>query len=85
MPGADDFDAGPIQIPYDDTAMAAQVVIGAFTTIMTFILYRRSSVAYDRWWEGGTLLQKTRGEWFNAYSSIMAFMALSPIMHRSSL
>merc|ERR1719221_512978 len=45
---------------------------------MTYILYRRSSVAYDRWWEGGTLLQKTRGEWFNAYSSIMAFTSTKP-------
>ena len=29
-----------------------------------FILTARLQIAYDRWWEGGTLLQKTRGEWF---------------------
>ena len=28
-----------------------------------FILTFRSDIAYERWWEGGTLLQKTRGEW----------------------
>ena len=25
-----------------------------------------------RWWEGGTLLQQTRGEWFNCFSSLVA-------------
>eukprot|EP00927_Polykrikos_kofoidii_P031718 TRINITY_DN2721_c0_g1_i1.p1 TRINITY_DN2721_c0_g1~~TRINITY_DN2721_c0_g1_i1.p1 ORF type:complete len:540 (-),score=51.39 TRINITY_DN2721_c0_g1_i1:275-1894(-) len=63
-----------------DTAAAAQMVIGAFTSVMIFILYNRSNTAYDRWWEGGTLLQKTRGEWFNAYSSIMAFTSTKPEM-----
>ena len=29
-----------------------------------FILTFRSDIAYERWWEGGTLLQKTRGEWW---------------------
>eukprot|EP00927_Polykrikos_kofoidii_P069900 TRINITY_DN6561_c0_g2_i1.p1 TRINITY_DN6561_c0_g2~~TRINITY_DN6561_c0_g2_i1.p1 ORF type:complete len:563 (-),score=90.38 TRINITY_DN6561_c0_g2_i1:33-1721(-) len=64
----------------DDTSKAAQWVIGAFTSVMIFILYNRSNTAYDRWWEGGTLLQKTRGEWFNAYSSIMAFTSTKPEM-----
>merc|ERR1719329_1513778 len=54
--------------------------MSAFTSVMIFILYNRSTTAYDRWWEGGTLLQKTRGEWFNAYSSIMAFTSTKPEM-----
>merc|ERR1711953_579258 len=29
-------------------------------------------MGYSRWWEGGTLLQKTRGEWFNAYTHLLA-------------
>jgi len=62
----------------DDTPTSAQMVGTAFSSIMLFILYNRSSTAYDRWWEGGTLLQKTRGEWFNAYSSIMAFASTDP-------
>jgi len=64
----------------EETAKAAQLVIGAFTSVMIFILYNRSNTAYDRWWEGGTLLQKARGEWFNAYSSIMAFTSTKPEM-----
>merc|ERR1719401_1317941 len=50
------------------------------TLIMVFILYNRSRISYSRWWEGGTLLQKTRGEWFNGYSSIMAFTTTKPEM-----
>lgn len=76
--GADDFESGIITIFHADTSTAATIVMAAFTAIMTFILQRRSSIAYDRWWEGGTLLQKTRGEWFNAYSSIMAFTSTKP-------
>eukprot|EP00401_Gymnodinium_catenatum_P028368 CAMPEP_0117483278 /NCGR_PEP_ID=MMETSP0784-20121206/13856_1 /TAXON_ID=39447 /ORGANISM="" /LENGTH=446 /DNA_ID=CAMNT_0005277807 /DNA_START=79 /DNA_END=1419 /DNA_ORIENTATION=+ len=64
----------------NDTSTSAQMVGTAFSSIMIFILYNRSSTAYDRWWEGGTLLQKTRGEWFNAYSSIMAFTSTAPDM-----
>jgi len=45
---------------------------------MVFILHNRSRISYNRWWEGGTLLQKTRGEWFNAYSSIVAFTSTKP-------
>eukprot|EP00930_Biecheleria_cincta_P018016 TRINITY_DN14165_c0_g7_i1.p1 TRINITY_DN14165_c0_g7~~TRINITY_DN14165_c0_g7_i1.p1 ORF type:complete len:532 (-),score=71.89 TRINITY_DN14165_c0_g7_i1:374-1969(-) len=75
---ADDFDAGIVTMFHNDTAAAAQMALGAFTVVMTFILYNRSQTAYDRWWEGGTLLQKTRGEWFNAYSSIMAFTSTKP-------
>eukprot|EP00930_Biecheleria_cincta_P018015 TRINITY_DN14165_c0_g6_i1.p1 TRINITY_DN14165_c0_g6~~TRINITY_DN14165_c0_g6_i1.p1 ORF type:complete len:572 (-),score=82.88 TRINITY_DN14165_c0_g6_i1:29-1597(-) len=76
--GADDFEAGSITVFHENTATAASMAMAAFTSVMTFILYNRSSIAYDRWWEGGTLLQKTRGEWFNAYSSIMAFTSTRP-------
>jgi len=62
----------------EKTVDAAKVVIAAVTPIMIFILYNRSRTSYDRWWEGGTLLQKTRGEWFNAFSSIMAFTSTKP-------
>merc|ERR1719440_2708227 len=56
------------------------MVMASFSVVMLFILYNRSRTSYDRWWEGGTLLQKTRGEWFNAYSSIMAFTSTKPEM-----
>ena len=67
--------------PSIPTFKAAQAVIGAFTAVMIFILYNRSRTSYNRWWEGGTLLQKTRGEWFNAYSSIMAFTSTTSCYH----
>jgi predicted membrane chloride channel (bestrophin family) len=64
--------------PSVTTAHVAQSVITVLTSTLIFVLYNRSRTSYSRWWEGGTLLQKTRGEWFNAYSSIMAFMATNP-------
>eukprot|EP00927_Polykrikos_kofoidii_P042856 TRINITY_DN3690_c0_g2_i1.p1 TRINITY_DN3690_c0_g2~~TRINITY_DN3690_c0_g2_i1.p1 ORF type:complete len:592 (-),score=98.68 TRINITY_DN3690_c0_g2_i1:270-2045(-) len=53
---------------------------GAFTTVLFFLLQGRSNTAYSRWWEGGTLLQQVRGEWFNAYSSLIAFSSTDPKM-----
>jgi len=63
-----------------DAAKYAQSIWVGFTSVLFFVLYFRSNVAYDRWWEGGTLLQKTRGEWFNAYSSLIAFSSTDPKM-----
>jgi len=48
-------------------------VLGMFTFVLGFLLVFRTQQAYSRWWEGGTLLQELRGEWFNAYSSLLAF------------
>lgn len=62
----------------EDRSKTAQLCLGAATTIMVFILYNRSRTSYARWWEGGTLLQKARGEWFNSYSSMVAFMSTKP-------
>merc|ERR1740121_715296 len=57
----------------------AVLTVGAFfTSVLFWVLYFRSTVAYNRWWEGGTLLQQTRGEWFNAYSSLIAFCSPDP-------
>jgi len=56
-----------------ELADSAFSVWAGFTSVLFFVLSFRSNVAYNRWWEGGTLLQQTRGEWFNAYSSLIAF------------
>lgn len=48
-------------------------VLGSFTFVLGFLLVFRTQQAYARWWEGGTLLQELRGEWFNAYSCLLAF------------
>jgi len=53
-------------------------VLAGFTFILGFLVVFRSQQAYARWWEGGTLLQQLRGEWFNAYSSLMAFCSSAP-------
>jgi|EP00927_Polykrikos_kofoidii_P071867 putative membrane protein len=48
-------------------------ILGGFTFILGFLVVFRSQQAYSRWWEGGTLLQQLRGEWFNSYSCLIAF------------
>jgi putative membrane protein len=53
-------------------------VLSGFTFILGFLVVFRSQQAYSRWWEGGTLLQQLRGEWFNAFSSLMAFCNTDP-------
>jgi len=53
-------------------------VLTGFTFILGFLVVFRSQQAYARWWEGGTLLQQLRGEWFNAFSSLMAFCNKAP-------
>merc|ERR1719203_1667636 len=47
--------------------------VSGFYSVMGFLLVFRTQQAYSRWWEGGTLLQTVRGEWFNAYSQLLAF------------
>merc|ERR1719235_322174 len=53
-------------------------VLSGFTFILGFLLVFRSQQAYSRWWEGGTLLQQIRGEWFNGYSCLLAFCNPDP-------
>jgi len=64
----------------EEVAKNAVLLQAAFTSVLFWVLYFRSTVAYNRWWEGGTLLQQTRGEWFNAYSSLIAFSSTDPKM-----
>jgi predicted membrane chloride channel (bestrophin family) len=51
-----------------------------FIFVLGFLIVFRSQVAYSRWWEGGTLVQQLRGEWFNAFSSLLAFSSSAPEM-----
>jgi len=55
-------------------------ILGGFTFILGFLIVFRVQQAYHRWWEGGTLLQQLRGEWFNAFSSLLAFCNSNPAM-----
>eukprot|EP00440_Ansanella_granifera_P076809 gb/GFBE01083348.1/.p1 GENE.gb/GFBE01083348.1/~~gb/GFBE01083348.1/.p1 ORF type:complete len:357 (+),score=47.12 gb/GFBE01083348.1/:1-1071(+) len=63
------------------TTNTAMGILSTFSACMFFILNFRSKTAYGRWWEGGTLLQQTRGEWFNGYSSLLAFCNPDPSKH----
>lgn len=54
------------------------MTFGAFLTILGFMIVFRSSQAYSRYWEGATIIQKVRGEWFNTISSLMAFCSKKP-------
>eukprot|EP00927_Polykrikos_kofoidii_P030534 TRINITY_DN26258_c0_g1_i1.p1 TRINITY_DN26258_c0_g1~~TRINITY_DN26258_c0_g1_i1.p1 ORF type:complete len:575 (+),score=89.72 TRINITY_DN26258_c0_g1_i1:87-1811(+) len=49
-----------------------------FTGTLAFLLVFRTQIAYSRFWEGGTLLQKVKGVWFNAASNLIAFSSASP-------
>eukprot|EP00929_Paragymnodinium_shiwhaense_P087272 TRINITY_DN47508_c0_g1_i1.p1 TRINITY_DN47508_c0_g1~~TRINITY_DN47508_c0_g1_i1.p1 ORF type:complete len:675 (+),score=117.64 TRINITY_DN47508_c0_g1_i1:46-2025(+) len=72
------FSNGPVASLEDESAKTGVSLFGAFSSVLFFVLYFRSNVAYSRWWEGGTLLQQVRGEWFNAYSSLIAFSNADP-------
>mmetsp|Transcript_112983 Transcript_112983/g.243392 ORF Transcript_112983/g.243392 Transcript_112983/m.243392 type:complete len:485 (-) Transcript_112983:46-1500(-) len=49
-----------------------------YTFILGFLLVFRNNQAYSRFWEGATLIQQVRGEWFNAVSSLIAFCSKRP-------
>jgi len=48
-------------------------VWSAYNFTLGFLLVFRTQQAYSRFWEGATILQQVRGEWFNAVSSCFAF------------
>eukprot|EP00747_Dinoflagellata_sp_TGD_P150775 gnl/TRDRNA2_/TRDRNA2_177151_c10_seq1.p1 gnl/TRDRNA2_/TRDRNA2_177151_c10~~gnl/TRDRNA2_/TRDRNA2_177151_c10_seq1.p1 ORF type:complete len:624 (-),score=107.99 gnl/TRDRNA2_/TRDRNA2_177151_c10_seq1:504-2375(-) len=56
-------------------------VLSGFSFILGFLVVFRGQQAYSRWWEGATLLQRLRGEWFNAFSSLLAFCNGDPARH----
>lgn len=63
---------------YVGIGTAATTVFGGFNFILGFLVVFRSQQAYNRWWEGGTLLQQLRGEWFNSFSCLVAFSNNAP-------
>merc|ERR1719210_482284 len=48
-------------------------VWASFNFVLGVLLVFRTNQAYARYWEGATLLQQARGEWYNAASSVFAF------------
>ncbi|CAJ1452956.1 unnamed protein product, partial [Effrenium voratum] len=51
---------------------------GFFISLLAFMVAFRNNHGWSRYWEGATLLQQTRGEWFNAMSSTFAFCNQAP-------
>lgn len=66
----------------EDSDLGSGIPMGVtgFYSVMGFLIVFRTQQAYARWWEGGTLLQTVRGEWFNAYSQLLAFSNRDPSM-----
>eukprot|EP00930_Biecheleria_cincta_P080003 TRINITY_DN6806_c0_g2_i1.p1 TRINITY_DN6806_c0_g2~~TRINITY_DN6806_c0_g2_i1.p1 ORF type:complete len:614 (-),score=83.83 TRINITY_DN6806_c0_g2_i1:76-1671(-) len=54
------------------------VMWSGYTAVLGFLVVFRNNQAYSRFWEGATLVNQTRGEWFNAVSSLMAFCTNDP-------
>lgn len=50
---------------------------GGFTAVLGFLLVFRNSQAYNRYWEGKTLIHQMRSEWFEACANLFAFTTLS--------
>eukprot|EP00928_Gymnodinium_smaydae_P031548 TRINITY_DN23123_c0_g1_i1.p1 TRINITY_DN23123_c0_g1~~TRINITY_DN23123_c0_g1_i1.p1 ORF type:complete len:529 (-),score=69.21 TRINITY_DN23123_c0_g1_i1:223-1809(-) len=50
-----------------------EIIWSGYTFVLGFLLVFRNNQAYTRFWEGASLIQQIRGEWFNAYSSLISF------------
>jgi predicted membrane chloride channel (bestrophin family) len=61
-----------------DIGSKGTTIVSMFTFVLGFLLVFRAQQAYSRWWEGGSLLQELRGEWFNAFSCLLAFGNTAP-------
>lgn len=66
---------------HDDGATARSGLIQALASynfILGFLLVFRTTSAYNRFWEGVTLMQQLRAAWFNSMSSLFAFTTKDP-------
>merc|ERR1719440_1978026 len=50
----------------------------AYNFVLGVLIVFRTQQAYARFWEGATIVQQVRGEWFNAVSSCFAFCTSNP-------
>jgi len=56
----------------EDIADTAHIWSG-YTSVLGFVIVFRNNQAYLRFWEGVTLINQCRGQWFNAASAIISF------------
>jgi predicted membrane chloride channel (bestrophin family) len=57
---------------------AVGAVWSSFTFILGFLIVFRAQQAYARYWEGATLVQQARANFFNCCSNLIAFCSGSP-------
>mmetsp|Transcript_54911 Transcript_54911/g.147011 ORF Transcript_54911/g.147011 Transcript_54911/m.147011 type:complete len:570 (-) Transcript_54911:44-1753(-) len=50
-----------------------ELLWAGYTSVLSLLIVFRNNQAYTRFWEGATLINQVRGEWFNAISSLFAF------------
>jgi len=50
----------------------------SYKFLVCFLVVFRTQQAYSHYWEGVTLLHKTKGDWLNAFSCIIAFCSTDP-------
>lgn len=60
-----------------DASTSGQIWTG-YNFVLSFLLVFRTQNAYARYWEGGTLLTRTSGQWRSAVSSCFAFCSPDP-------
>eukprot|EP00928_Gymnodinium_smaydae_P023934 TRINITY_DN19545_c1_g2_i1.p1 TRINITY_DN19545_c1_g2~~TRINITY_DN19545_c1_g2_i1.p1 ORF type:complete len:507 (+),score=37.68 TRINITY_DN19545_c1_g2_i1:92-1522(+) len=48
----------------------------SFSFVLGFLIVFRTNQAYSRYWEGATLIHQIRGEWYNAFSSVISFCSV---------
>merc|ERR1740138_1615055 len=53
--------------------VGVEVLWSGYTFVLGFLVVFRNNQAYSRFWEGATLINQVRGEWFNAISCLIAF------------
>jgi len=51
----------------------ASFFIGYYFVCMAFLIVFRTQIAYKRFWDGVEGLNRIKGTWYNAYSSLIAF------------
>eukprot|EP00930_Biecheleria_cincta_P038093 TRINITY_DN26178_c0_g1_i1.p1 TRINITY_DN26178_c0_g1~~TRINITY_DN26178_c0_g1_i1.p1 ORF type:complete len:555 (+),score=116.01 TRINITY_DN26178_c0_g1_i1:37-1701(+) len=70
--------AGVLQVylQKDDNLNMSQ--FASYNFVVGFLLVFRTQIAYSRYWEAATIVQKVRANWFNAVSACFAFCSTDP-------
>lgn len=66
------------QLGWQTPELGGSQIWTGYNSALGFLIIFRTQKAYSRWWEGGTLLQQVRGEWYNAASNLIAFCSSDP-------